>query len=494
MQLRLRAIVTSLIVALPAAAILAYGIDSLRTRDRTLTLERVVNSQINDQVRERCESDPTWFLTGPLTGRPPHGQPPSPSPDVETPPGPRPRVEEQPFELFAFDEDFVGSSPATPRMPNDLRKALRQSRTPVIAPFDTKEGTGVQMAVWTGWIGSPCAIFLGRLRPLPHQFAWRAAVFAGLAAVCFLVALVTVAPTVRRVRRLAREARASARSDYASIAPDRKRDEASSITFTFNEAASTIHLRETEIKDREEALSRLLADLRSGVLEPAVAVEERLAALARAAGVPDDLRDVQRQAARDAHDAAVRLGNLVSAVRLRSSLDVPGRVLLDLGDLVERVAGRFTPFARAGDVSLAVSVPPGEVTITAEPALLEQAIGNIVDNAIRYNRPGGHVTMDLHPVDVDGRIVLRIVDDGPGVPDQVFTGLTAIRRFRGDEGRTRTPEAPGLGLAVAREVAERMGLTMTLRQPAGGGFEVEFAGRATGEDGRGAAPLPSPPA
>ena len=70
MQLRPRVAVTSLLIAVPAALLLFFSINSMRTADLTLTLERVVKSQINDQVRERCESDPRWFLTGSLEGRP----------------------------------------------------------------------------------------------------------------------------------------------------------------------------------------------------------------------------------------------------------------------------------------------------------------------------------------------------------------------------------------------------------------------------------------
>ena len=57
-----------------------------------------------------------------------------------------------------------------------------------------------------------------------------------------------------------------------------------------------------------------------------------------------------------------------------------------------------------------------------------------------------------------------------------FKVLTAIRRFRGDEHRTRRPGAPGLGLAVTKEVADRFGLRLDLRRPAAGGFEAEISG------------------
>ena len=67
--------------------------------------------------------------------------------------------------------------------------------------------------------------------------------------------------------------------------------------------------------------------------------------------------------------------------------------------------------------------------------------------------------------------------DGPGVSDEEYEGLTANKRFRGDESRSRRPGGRGLGLAVAREVADRHGLYMDIRRPSTGGIEVEFGVR-----------------
>ena len=69
-----------------------------------------------------------------------------------------------------------------------------------------------------------------------------------------------------------------------------------------------------------------------------------------------------------------------------------------------------------------------------------------------------------------------IVDSGRGVTEEEFRGLTAVRRFRGDEGRNRRPGAPGLGIAVAREVCDRFGLKLDLKRPGAGGFEAEISG------------------
>jgi signal transduction histidine kinase len=88
------------------------------------------------------------------------------------------------------------------------------------------------------------------------------------------------------------------------------------------------------------------------------------------------------------------------------------------------------------------------------------------------------VRVNLHAYDRGQRFKLLIADNGPGVADEDFEGLTANKRFRGDESRARRPGGRGLGLAVAREVADRFGMQFDLRRPSTGGLEAEFATRS----------------
>ena len=116
-------------------------------------------------------------------------------------------------------------------------------------------------------------------------------------------------------------------------------------------------------------------------------------------------------------------------------------------------------------------------TIQADGPLVRQAIANVLDNAIIHNRPGGTVKITLESYDRGQRFKLLIADNGPGVSDDDFAELTANKRFRGDESRTRRPGGRGLGLALALEVADRFGMSFDVRQPSAGGFEAEFATR-----------------
>ena len=185
-------------------------------------------------------------------------------------------------------------------------------------------------------------------------------------------------------------------------------------------------------------------------------------------------RQVERTlsgAIREAHFAGSILRNLAAMAKL----DTPGWVVdmapLDLVTLVERVVARHQPPARASGVEIASAVPGAPVIIEADATLLEQALSNLVDNAVRYNRPGGHVGVTLDRA--ADRFVLRVVDDGPGVTDADMAEL-GTREFRSEEARSRRPEGQGLGLDIAGGVVRRLAFEMRfLRSPAGGlGVEI----------------------
>jgi signal transduction histidine kinase len=471
MMLRRRVAVLSLLIALPAALVLTWIVGRIRANDLELALERVVRSQVNEQVRERCESDPTWFLTGPLDGRPRGGVFVESSPD-QLPP--RPKVTPQPFELFGYDEAFIGSSSAGARFPPDFRRALRSGSTSAAAPYVTDAGTGAQMAVATGWIASPCMYFLGRMEPPPHQARSRALTFAGFLVVSFIVALLATVPTVRRVRRLAADAHEAVDAGYTAIAPDRLKDELSSLTFVYNDVSNELQLRKARIDDLDAALRRFVQSTDEDVSRPMAALEAGIAAAAAGpAGLSlADARTLLLQT----HDLAAEVENLTAAARLRALGPKPPASPVDLNALIARVIARHEPVARAAGVTVHASLPPESIVIDGDDALMERAVANVIDNAIRYNQEGGDVTVGLLSNAAEHRFRLWVTDTGRGASEEEFRGLTSIRRFRGDEGRNRRPGAPGLGLAVAREVADRYSLQLDLKRPGVGGFEVEFSG------------------
>ena len=136
---------------------------------------------------------------------------------------------------------------------------------------------------------------------------------------------------------------------------------------------------------------------------------------------------------------------------------------IDLGELAREFTTEWVPRALAREIDLGFECSAAGTFIEGDAFLLREMLGNLVDNAIRYTQPGGHVTVE---VGVAGdSIVLSVEDNGPGVPEsdreRVFERFYRVLGTGAD--------GCGLGLAIAREIALRHRAEITLGAGAGGG-------------------------
>ncbi|HEY6357633.1 MAG TPA: HAMP domain-containing sensor histidine kinase [Vicinamibacterales bacterium] len=460
MTLERRLVVLSVLVALPVAGVVVQSVAWLRARDLLAALERVVTAQINAQLQERCEADPTWFLTGMLDGRP---APTDPKPGPDELPA-RPHLDPQPYQLFAYDDDFVPSSPVGVRFPTAFKNAMRAGAPRQAGPYDAPNGDGAEFAVRTGWTGGPCAVLLGRMdAPPDERFDWWAA-FLGVEALFSAVFIALATPTVRRIQSVSRSAQEAARSEWTVVTPCEGHDELTAVGAALNEASADLRRRIKDVSDRENGHRRFVARTASEIGEP---LETLAATLTAGTTEP-------AAAMREAHDLSVHLGNLLVAARLRMHLGQTALEAVDVAAIITAVVARQSGLAKRNGVSLDATVPATSVRVMADPKLVEQALLNLVDNAVRYNRPGGRVTVSLAHTP-DG-FVLRVTDNGPGVSDEQLASMSAIRRFRGDEGHVDRVRQRGLGLALVWEVVERSGFQLELRHVSGGGLDAEMTG------------------
>jgi signal transduction histidine kinase len=418
MTLERRLILVSLLVSLPVAGIVAQGFDWVRAQDLTVAIERVVTAQVDVALRERCEADPTWFLTGLLEGRP---RPTDPKPGPDDIPA-RPHLDPQPYQLFAYDLDYIATSPVGVRFPTNFRNAMRGGALWQAGPYDAPSGTGAQFAVRTGWDDGPCAILLGRMDASPYARWYWWLTFLVTELLCAAVFVGIGTPTVWRIRAVSNAAREAARSEWTIVAPATGHDELTAVGAALNEASADLRRRIKDIADREDVHRRFLARTATDIGQPLEAFAQDLAA-----GPVDRLLEI-----RQAHDLSRQLGNLLAAARLRMHLGKTALESVDLASVVARVVTREAGLARESGVVMTVTAPTGPVPITADPPLIEQALLNLVDNAVRYNRPGGRVVVSIGR-EADA-FTLRVTDNGPGVLDDQLAEISAIRRFRGDEG------------------------------------------------------------
>jgi signal transduction histidine kinase len=471
MTLRRSLIFGSVLAALAVAAAGTVVIEWVRANDRAVELERAAAAAITEHTKDACEANPNWFLAGPREGRPTKEELAQPDADVYAR---RPDTQARPFEYFAYDEEFRGVSTAAPRFPDTFRVGLKSGNDVVMEAWSGPQGTGVQTARWTHWRSSECAIFLFRAAPPPHQLGQRIGMFAGLFAGAFGAAFLVGMPTERRAAKIAAAMRESARSDYSGVAPAEGHDELTAVGAIFNEAAAGIRQRATEIKEQQDALRRITADTAEDLIRPLSAVPARIGDVLRSVSVTPAVREQMQAALRDAHTLEHRGANLVAAVQLRDREAGFQTGPVDLTELVQRVIAREVMFASACGVPLSGTVPDHPVIAHGDPRLFELALENLIDNAIRYNKPGGTVTMDLDS-SAKGHFVLLVSDDGVGVNDATLKYFNAIRRFRGDERRKHREDEVGLGLAIVHEVTGRAKIGLAFRRRDNGGLEVKLS-------------------
>ncbi len=171
---------------------------------------------------------------------------------------------------------------------------------------------------------------------------------------------------------------------------------------------------------------------------------------------------------------AQRLDLLIQDLLSISALEA-GRVkfnlqTIELRPVVEKVLGDLKPPADNKNIKLVSQLPV--LTATADAYRLEQALTNLVDNAIKYGRTQGTVTVGGGKTG-DGKIEVFVQDDGPGIPpeslDRVFE-----RFYRVDKARSREQGGTGLGLSIVKHIVQNHGGKVWVKSELGKGSTFFF--------------------
>ena len=128
---------------------------------------------------------------------------------------------------------------------------------------------------------------------------------------------------------------------------------------------------------------------------------------------------------------------------------------VDVAALLEEVASEARP--RAPDRAIRVDCAD-PIGVTADHTLLRQAVGNLVDNAIRYSRTGGDIAVRAEAGD-DG-VTISVIDAGPALSEEVLARVFD-RFYRADDSRSRLTEGTGLGLSICQAIVTRHGGTIS---------------------------------
>ncbi|HAU58467.1 MAG TPA: histidine kinase [Comamonadaceae bacterium] len=177
-------------------------------------------------------------------------------------------------------------------------------------------------------------------------------------------------------------------------------------------------------------------------------------------------REIALQAIKIQVDDAIRQTNQMLALARADALELQVEPL-DLHALAERVTRRLWPLARQHGIDLGLeALHPLPTQAWGHAALLEEALANLLHNALQHTPPGGQVTVQAGVL--GGQAVLRVTDTGPGMPaaDRTRVGERFLRVAA--SANAHAPHGSGLGLAIAHAIAQRHGGRLRVEEAAPG--------------------------
>lgn len=218
-------------------------------------------------------------------------------------------------------------------------------------------------------------------------------------------------------------------------------DEVAGLTISFNQMTQTL----SQAFEQQKRFSQCAAhELRT----PLAVLKTRMA-LFRKKGLCKTPETAQLLEVLE--DQTQRLTDLVGDLMALSNMDgLDCNETIVVPQLLAEAAEHLEALARQHNNTIQLDTQPG--TVLGNRALLERAVFNLMENAVKYNRPGGTVTVQT--VQEDGCIWITVTDEGAGIPaalrEQIFEPF-----FRVDKSRSRQLGGAGLGLPLVRAIAEQ---------------------------------------
>jgi two-component system sensor histidine kinase KdpD len=190
---------------------------------------------------------------------------------------------------------------------------------------------------------------------------------------------------------------------------------------------------------------------------------------------PEDEAELEAAIEDSADRLDALIGNLLDMSRLQAGALVAAPRPVDLGEVVPAAVAAVTEPDRVD-----WSLDPAARIVVADPGLLDRVLGNVVENALRHQPPPGRVRVSTSGL--GGRTQVRVVDSGPGVPEEAREQIFLPFQRHGD---APAGDGVGLGLAVARGLAEAMGGEVSAEETPGGGLTMVIELPSAEEDHHG---------
>lgn len=293
---------------------------------------------------------------------------------------------------------------------------------------------------------------------------------------CYLLAWSMTTP-VTRLRKAAQSLAGGDLSARTGAPAAGRRDELTELMRDFDRMAERI---EGLVDSQSRLVKDVSHELRSPLARLSVALglaRQRAASDANPEVVPE-LENALDRIELEADRLNQLIQRLLTISRLESGTDGLRKTRLPLRELVEQVArdAEYETPGRGCRVTAAAADPADQFVVEADPDLLRSAVENVVRNATRYTAEGTTVEVRLErqqAANGDEEIVVRVLDSGPGVPDEALQRILEPF-YRLDDARNRRTGGAGLGLSIAERAIKLHGGQLRASNRKEGGLEIEI--------------------
>lgn len=456
-SLRARTVVAVLVLLAVLLGLLSIAVqatlgDRLRTqiedrlRDRAAAAAALVGTVDADDLADRLSmqglavtittSDGGSVEAGPTPEQLRKG-PPEP-PGLSGPAGPGGST---PASGSATADGAAGSTAASGQV-RITSSSVREEGRLVTLVSRLSDGSTIRLTAGTGSVDE----VLGELR-------W---VMLGASAVFLLVAAGGLVLVVRRTMRpldtMTRAARSIAHGDRGRrLRPARRDTEIGRVAVAFDEMLDAVEGAERQALAAEARMRAFLSDAAHELRTPVAGIRAAADTLVRTPLDPAEREDLAVHVVRQAGRAGRLVDDMLLMARVDRGLELD-LAPVDLGTVARAEASRAR--LRAPALRVEVEEPTGAVGVSGDDDRLGQVLGNLLENAARATGGSGVVTVVV--TSVDGNGIVRVTDDGPGIPEadreRVFDRLVRL-----DAARDDRHGGAGLGLPIARGIARAHG-------------------------------------
>ena len=283
-------------------------------------------------------------------------------------------------------------------------------------------------------------------------------------------------PARRRLRALETVARAIGEGNASARAPEAGGDEVTTLARAINQMAADLEARTSAMEASDRTRRQLLADVSHELKTPLAAIRGYVETLAMPEVKLDT--DTRRRYLDIVGEETIKLegivGDLLDLARLEGGGMTLACDLVPVAALFQRVNDRHERELLEKQINVETSIEADAREVWADPARLEQALQNLVANALRYTPEGGQITLVSRRSGEWVRLIVR--DSGPGVADEHLPRIFD-RFYKTDASRTDpySKSGSGLGLSIVKAIVELHGGSVSAANLDGGGAEFAIS-------------------